>query len=143
MLSRFYQERGDLEIYLREIIKDSSSIIAVYLFGSYANKKDKVSSDIDLAFLLDEKTYNADPFEAAGYAYMASMRVGIRFRKETDVVILNSSSIELAYEVVVSGRCVYEAEQDKRLEYEAAIRGMYYDFKPFLIKLRSRFLERL
>lgn len=133
----------DLEIYLREIIKDSPSIIVVYLFGSYANKKDKTSSDLDLAFLLDERAYNADSFEASGYAYMASMRAGIRFRKETDVVILNSSSIELAYEVVVSGSCVYEADQDRRLEYEAAIRGMYYDFKPFLIELRSRFLDRL
>jgi len=133
----------NLEAYLREIIKVTSSIVAVYLFGSYANNKGKTISDLDLAFLLDEKTYNADSFEAARYAYMASMRAGIRFRKETDVVILNSSSIELAYEVVVTGHCVYEEDQSRRLEYEAVIRGMYYDFKPFLTELRSRFLEKL
>jgi len=97
----------------------------------------------DISFLLDEKAYSAGSFEVAKCAYMSSMRAGTRFEIETDVVILNSSSVELAYEVVVRGRCVYEAEQDRRLEYEAAIRGMYYYFKPFLVELRSRFLERL
>lgn len=133
----------DLKIYLNEIIKGAPSILAVYLFGSYAKGKEKAQSDMDLAFLLDEKTYKADPFEATGPAYMAAMRIGIRFKRETDVVILNSSSVELAYEAVTSGRCMYEAEQDRRFEYEATIRSMYYDFRPFLMELRSSFLERL
>ncbi len=117
--------------------------MAVYLFGSYVKGKEKAQSDMDLAFLLDEKAYRADPFEATGPAYMAAMRIRIRFKRETDVVILNSSSVELAYEAVTSWRCVYEAEQDRRLEYEITIRSMYYDFRPFLMELRSSFLERL
>ncbi len=133
----------DLKIYLNEIIKDVPSIVAVYLFGSYAKGKEKAQSDMDLAFLLDEKAYKSDSFEATGPAHMAAMRIGIRFKRETDVVILNSSSVELAYKAVTSGRCVYEAEQDRRLEYEATIRSMYYDFRPFLMELRSSFLERL
>ena len=133
----------DLEICLSEIIKGTPSIVAVYLFGSYVKKKEKAQSDMDLAFLLDEKVYKADPFEATGPAYMAAMRIGMRLKRETDVVILNSSSVELAYEAVTSGCCVYEAEQDRRLEYEAIVKGMYYDFRPFLMELRSRFLERL
>ncbi|MBW2107008.1 MAG: nucleotidyltransferase domain-containing protein [Deltaproteobacteria bacterium] len=116
----------DLEIYISEIIKDAPSIIAVYVFGSYAKKKEKEQSDIDLAFLLDEKEYKADPFEATGPAYMAAMRIGIKFKRETDVVILHSSSVELAYEAVTRGNCVHEAEQDRRLEYEAIVKGMYY-----------------
>lgn len=133
----------DLEIYLNEILKDTPSIVAVYLFGSYATGKEKAQSDMDLAFLLDAKAYKSDSFEATGPAHMAAMRIGISFKRETDVVILNSSSVELAYEAVTSGRCVYEAEQDRRLEYEATIRSMYYDFRPFLMELRSSFLDRL
>ena len=133
----------DLEIYLSEIIKSTTSIVAVYLFGSYSKKIEKAQSDMDLAFLLDNKVYKADPFEATGPAYMAAMRIGIKLKRDTDVVILNSSSVELAYEVVTSGRCVYEVEQDRRLEYEATVKGMYYDFRPFLMELRSKFLDRL
>lgn len=66
----------------------------MYLFGSYAKKKEKVQSDIDLTFLLDEKVYKADPFEAIGPAYMAAMRIGMRLKRQTDVVILNSSSLK-------------------------------------------------
>jgi predicted nucleotidyltransferase len=133
----------DLEIFLREIIEDASPIVVVYLFGSYAKGKEKARSDMDLAFLLDEKAHKADPFEATGRAYMTAMRIGTKFGRETDAVILNSSSIELAYEALTNGCCVYEADQDRRLEYEARIRGMYYDFMPFLVELRSRFLSRL
>ena len=133
----------ELEIYLSEIIENVSPIVVVYLFGSYVKGKENARSDMDLAFLLDENAYKADPFETTGRSHMTAMRIGSKFGRETDVVILNSSSIELAYEAVLSGCCVYEADQDSRLEYEARIRGMYYDFMPFLMELRSRFLSRL
>jgi predicted nucleotidyltransferase len=133
----------ELEIYLREIIENVSPIVVVYLFGSYAKGKEKARSDMDLAFLLDEKAYKADPFEVTGRAYMTAMRIGSKFGRDTDVVILNSSSIELAYEAVSSGCCLYEADQSRRFEYEIRVRGMYYDFIPFLVELRSKFLSRL
>ncbi|MDL1968979.1 MAG: nucleotidyltransferase domain-containing protein [Deltaproteobacteria bacterium] len=133
----------ELKMFFKEIIENSSCIVVVYLFGSYAKGKEKALSDMDLAFLIDEKAYKADPFNTTGRAYMTAMRIGTKFWKETDVIILNSSSIELAYEAVSSGCCVYEADQDRRLEYETKIRGMYYDFMPFIMELRSRFLSRL
>ncbi|MBN1930202.1 MAG: nucleotidyltransferase domain-containing protein [Desulfobacterales bacterium] len=133
----------ELEIYLKEIIKDVSPIVAVYLFGSYAKGKEKAHSDMDLAFLFDEKAYKADPFEVTGQAYVTALQIGTKFGKETDAVILNSSSIELAYEAVTSRCCIYDADSDSRFEYEARVRGMYYDFMPFLVKLRSNFISRL
>jgi hypothetical protein len=51
--------------------------------------------------------------------------------------------LEIAYEVVSTGRCIYELNSDKRLEYEAKIRGMYFDFKPFLEELRAKSLTQL
>ena len=49
----------------------------------------------------------------------------------------------MAYEVVTTGHCVYEVDLDQRLEYEALLRGMYFDFRPFLKELRARNLARL
>lgn len=132
-----------LQSYLRESLKDTLSIVAVYLFGSYARGQAKALSDMDLAFLLDEKAYRADPFEAACPAHMIAMQIGMGLRVQTDVTILNSSSIEMAYELVTVGLCLYEADPDGRLEYGATVRGMYFDFRPFLDELRSRFLARL
>jgi len=76
-------------------------------------------------------------------AHFIAARVGRKFDRETDVTILNSASLEIAYEVVSTGRCIYELNSDQRLEYEAKIRGMYFDFKPFLEELRARSLTRL
>lgn len=76
-------------------------------------------------------------------AYLAVTRAGMALEKKTDVSILNSASLEMAYEVVASGRCILETDSEKRLNYEIAIRGMYFDFKPFLDQLRTNCINAL
>jgi hypothetical protein len=56
---------------------------------------------------------------------------------------LNSSSLEIAYEVVATGKCLFEIDPDLRMEYEIKIKGMYFDFRPFLEELRAKSLAHL
>jgi predicted nucleotidyltransferase len=119
------------------------SVVAVYLFGSCIRDETKKASDIDLAFLLDEQAYKADPISTMSPAYLIASEIAIQFDKETDVTILNSSSLELAYEIMVTGKCIYELDSELRLDYEIKIRGMYFDFKPFLSELRLNSLSKL
>jgi hypothetical protein len=51
--------------------------------------------------------------------------------------------LELAYEIMVTGKCIYELDSELRLDYEIKIRGMYFDFKPFLSELRLNSLSKL
>jgi hypothetical protein len=67
----------------------------------------------------------------------------LKFNIETDVTILNASSLEIAYEVVTTGKCLFELDPDMRMEYELKIKGMYFDFKPFLEELRAKSLAHL
>jgi predicted nucleotidyltransferase len=133
------------DIFKSEIADKHSGapIVAVYLFGSFLKTKISKSSDIDLAFLLDEGVHNLDPIEAMSAAHLIAARIGMKFDKQTDVTILNSASLEISYEVVSTGKCIYELNSDQRLEYEAKIRGMYFDFRPFLEELRARSLTQL
>jgi predicted nucleotidyltransferase len=133
----------DLEKYLPQIVADDSPVVAIYLFGSSAKESGAEESDLDLAFLLDHKAYDSNPLRAVSPAFMIATRTGMRFGKESDVTILNGSSVEMAYEVVTSGQCIYEDASNPRLEYEAKIRGMYFDFRPFLLELRSRCIASL
>ena len=131
---------------LRKQIAESqseSSIAVVYLFGSCLKGDTGKTSDIDLAFLLDENAYKADPIEAMSLPHLIAVRVGMEFNKQTDVVILNSASIEIAYELVTTGKCLFELDPDLKMEYELKIKGMYFDFKPFLEELRARSLAQL
>ena len=41
------------------------------------------------------------------------------------------------------GRCIYESDPDSRLQYELKIKGMYFDFKPFLDELRAKRMKVL
>lgn len=119
------------------------SIVAVYLFGSCIKRGAEKASDIDLAFLLNEQAYKTDPIGEMSPAHLIAAAIAMRFDKETDVTILNSSSLEVAYEIMVTGKCVYELDSDLRMEYEIKIRGMYFDFRPFLEELRLKRISQI
>ena len=123
--------------------KIKAKVIAVYLFGSYATGLAKESSDIDLAFLLEEKCYRLDPFESSSGAHLVAARMALALDAEIDVTVLNGASTEMAYEVVTTGICLYDADSDRRFDYEAKVRGMYFDFKPFLDILRKQYVDGL
>ena len=133
----------DLQQYISEIIQKDSDIFAVYVFGSVARAQEKDSSDIDLAFLLDEDHYKKDAFMATSPAYLAAAKASMKFDRKTDVVILNSASIEMAYQIITGGIRIYEKDKIQPLEYEIKIRGMYFDFMPFIMELRTQCLVRL
>jgi uncharacterized protein len=132
-----------LQRYVYEIIKQDSDIFAVYVFGSVAREQEKDSSDIDLAFLLNEDQYKRDAFMVTNPAYLVAAKAGMKFDRKTDVVILNSASIEMAYQIITGGVRIYEKDKEQRLEYEIKIRGIYFDFMPFIRELRSRCLASL
>jgi len=110
-----------------------------YIFGSVLSpKRFEKNSDIDIAFFIDPVYYKKDPLLATSLPYLAATQTGIRLNRQTDVIILNTASLETAYQVVTTGLCFFEQDSDNRIEYEVSIKGMYYDFKPFLNKIRSK-----
>jgi len=131
------------ESYLSAHQSTAKETALIYLFGSYAMDNVGPRSDIDLAFLFHENMYRRDPFETAGSAHMLAAHLADLYNVETDAVVLNSASIEIAYRVVTTGICVYESDVDQRFEYEAKVRGLYYDFKPFLVELRTGQIQAL
>ncbi|MBW1788875.1 MAG: nucleotidyltransferase domain-containing protein [Deltaproteobacteria bacterium] len=137
------QVQKNLQVILDESPFGNSDILAVYLFGSSVTGEHGPGSDIDLAFLVSAEAYRDDPVVAVSPCHLAAARLGMRLGKETDVTIMNGASLEMAYEVIVTGRCLFEKDPEKRFEYESALRGMYFDFRPFIEKLREDCLERL
>ncbi len=129
--------------YVSESGDARKSIVAAYLFGSALNpEKFKKNSDIDLAFLLDRHLYKQDPVINSAPAYLAATKISMILNRQTDVIILNSASIETSYQAVTTGMLIYEANRETRLEYESTLRGLYFDFKPFLEKLRAGTMTR-
>ena len=49
----------------------------------------------------------------------------------------------MAYEIITTGVCVMAPQEAQKTAYEIALKGMYFDFKPFLDELRSRCIDAL
>ncbi len=59
------------------------------------------------------------------------------------MTILNSASLEMAFEIITRGECIYESDAEDRIQYELKVKGMYHDFKPFIDELRAGRLKGL
>ena len=136
-MSTKYQ-MNDLKSYINKHIEEYPGIMLIYLFGSYANNNQKKNSDIDIAVFVSPKQYTKDAFDSTKEAYSLATNIGLVFNRQTDVIILNSSSIEMSYQIITNARVLYDENIDCRLEYEARIIGMYFDFMPFINQLRSK-----
>ena len=131
---------------IKKVVKDSimlkhsmkKSLIAVYLFGSFAKGTGGKKSDIDLAFVFDEKFYKEDPFRALQETELLSAGVSKNICKAVDAVVLNGSSLSFAYRAVREGVCIYERDIADRILYEVVLENKYRDFIPFINELREK-----
>jgi len=122
---------------------DAMPIIAIYLFGSFAEGRERQRSDIDLAFVFSEKFYKKDPFRSLQEAELLSMEISKKIGKPVDVVILNSTSLSFAFHTLKKTVCLYEKSSVDRILYEITVQNKYEDFMPFIKDLRDSKRERL
>jgi|GEM_PF-450369 len=120
-----------------------SELLGVYVFGSTVRGTARPDSDLDIGVLFRQPCSVKDPLHCFAAAQRIGAHIGRVLVKAMDVLLLNGASLELVYAVIAHGICCYAPDVDARLEREAVLRGMYFDFKPFLIQLRRRYLERL
>jgi len=77
-------------------------IIAVYLFGSYAEGRERPSSDIDIGVLLNKKDNNLEKNVQNTFIVELSRII----KKDIHLVILNSASEELMRQIFLKGTCI-------------------------------------
>jgi len=145
MLQPSDRKLNDLIQLIKKILVDVAAqrpeIVAVYLFGSFARDKSRKSSDVDLAFLFDRTFYKNDSYKAFSIAQIIGADLGEVLGKAVDVSVLNEASLFFSYKVITTGICLYEKDHIERILYEIVIKGQYYDFKPFIMKLRHKKME--
>ena len=118
---------------LKKIKMKNLGILAVYLFGSEAEKTNTINSDIDIGILLKNKKHLGDtrPLYNAVYSELAKV-FNPSFIRELDIVFLRNASLTLQYEAITKGKIIYEEDPVQRADYEEMVINQYMDFKPVL-----------
>ena len=94
-----------------EILKEEFNPIVIYLFGSAARDQLKKDSDIDIAFLTDN---DIDPYDC----FMKAQELADIFKRDVDLINLNTSSTVFKAQVVGTGKRIYCSDEIKRMYFE-------------------------
>ena len=107
---------------ITSICDTEQAIEAAYLFGSYSQEKEKKSSDLDVALLLNETKIHS--FSLLNFITLLEKQLGCK----ADVVILNKADEVLKFEVRRQGILIFERSGKYRKQFEIKSRKSYEDF---------------
>ncbi|MBI5347053.1 MAG: nucleotidyltransferase domain-containing protein [Candidatus Aenigmarchaeota archaeon] len=110
----------------KKFLDSQSYIKAAYIFGSMAKKSAGPMSDIDFAFLLDNKMSKQERFRKR--LVLINKISSLLKTDKIDVVIMNDSNYRLNFEIIRTGKLIKDNEP-ARVAAETGIMSVYYDRK--------------
>ncbi len=111
-------------------------ILAVYLFGSYADGTARADSDIDLGILPRTPDFHSRLLDLLADLTKAGF-------DRVDIVFLDQADLTTRYEVVRRNTLLYAAPDFYHGDYFSRTLREYWDFEPYLRVAREAYKERL
>ncbi len=129
----------DLEKKIVEYFMGKKEVIAVYIFGSYAQNAERHFSDIDIGILMDRM--NQDIIIKEKNVYMIGLsRI---LKKDVHPVILNSASEALLKQVFKKGKCVLVNNPKELSRKKMIIFSKIADYAYYQGKMQSGLIRRV
>ena len=124
---------------IKAYFEDKGEVVAVYLFGSYAQQKQGEKSDIDIGILFE----NDDPksFKEKRNLYMVELpRI---LRKDIHPVILNLAGEELLRQIFLKGKKIIVNDKKKFSQYHMIMMSKIVEFNYYKNQMQTGFLKKL
>lgn len=112
---------------LKKYFAARNEIISVYIFGSFAEHRERKDSDIDIALFVNQKEIK-NPLR---YRIEISTELMDLIKKKVEVVVLNFANLLIRAQVFEKGILLYERNPDQRALFQAQTMGLYYDYKKY------------
>ena len=122
--------------HLIEVFRQFPEIRAVYVFGSAATGKRRPDSDLDLAILAEDESFQRRKLDVL----TELTRQGF---DNIDLVFLNTADTVTQYEAVRLNKLIYSTADFDRGYYYSKIVRLYLDFLPYLDVQRKAYKQRL
>ena len=129
-----------------ELLKNISSyfsnrreVIAVYLFGSYAEGKERPLSDIDIGLLLDRTDHNTIKKVRSKFIVELSRIL----RKDIHLVILNSAGEELIRQIFLKGKCILVSDPKKTSQYKMVMSAKIAEFAYYRTQMQAGLIRKV
>jgi uncharacterized protein len=107
-----------IEPIIIEVLTETVSPYLIYLFGSTVAGHVHQDSDIDIAFLSDQKQLDH-------YERLVAQDLASRLHRDVDLVDLKQASTVFQAQVVSNGKVIYCTNEQKKAEYEWRALKMY------------------
>lgn len=131
-----------VELLLKEKLKNVADVSAVYLFGSRALEIATAFSDYDYAILTKSNTHSkGDKLYNNLYTVLSEISPRKLINDVLDIVYLEQIGLEMKFHVIRYGRLLYDANPILRLAFENKTQLLYCDFKPILEQFDQEILN--
>ena len=121
-------------------------VLAVYLFGSFAEGAHTTQSDIDVGILMRDATmvsHGTSTHTLYQTLYTLFEPILLPYAQEMDIVFLQRASLELQAHVVQQGRVIFETNPSLRLDFEERTMLLYADFAPLRYEFDQAVLAKI
>lgn len=125
---------------LKRYFEDHPSVIAVYLFGSFAKNKQRPHSDLDIGILFKEELGLYERFEEK---LAVSGELEDKLKMKIDVVDLVETDPYFVHQVLTSKILIVDRCPSRRVAFEVRSRRTYFDRQPFYRLYHREALKRL
>ena len=118
---------------------NNKEIIAIYLFGSYAEDRERPSSDIDIGILLDREYRNIEK-KIQNKCILELSRI---VRKDIHPVILNSAGEELIRQIFLKGKCILATDTKKLSLYKMVMLSKIVEFSYYRSQMQKGLIKKV
>ena len=124
---------------IKSYFKNKEEVIAVYLFGSYAEGRESPLSDVDIGILI---TKNDRSFlRKKRNRYMIELAKILR--KDIHPVILNSASEELMRQIFLKGKCILINDSKNLSRYKMVTLSKIAEFAQYRGQMQLGLIKRV
>ena len=130
---------GSIEIPIVSYFKSRPEVVAVYLFGSYAQGLEKAYSDIDLGILLDHKAF----VQKADLTTIYTVELSKQVRKDFHIIIMNAAGEMLLFQIFKRGKCIFQRKSHSLSLFKTVSYSRIADFGFFRESMEKAFTSRI